>query len=88
MKIWHITYHGPKFTSLNTSYKNGWTITTLKKIKDKKGHMYMVDEIIKSVDPITHPSFERLFWAKTSDTQVIDSDPHVIVKWLFEEFNG
>lgn len=87
-KIWHVTYHGPRFTSLNTTYKNGWTITTLKKVKDKKSHMYEVDEIIKSVDPLDHPSFEREFYAQTSDTQVLESDPYVIIKWFFEEFKS
>lgn len=85
-KIWYVAYHGPRFTSLNTSYKNGWTITTLKKVKDKKSHMYEVDEVIKSVDPLTHPTFKRSFFAQTSDTQVLETDKHKIVKWFFEEF--
>ena len=63
MKVWYLSYHGPKFTSLNPSYKNGWTITTLKKVKDKKSHVYEVDEIITSADPLTHPTFKRKFWA-------------------------
>ena len=84
--IWHITYHGDNFTSLNKSYKNGWTITTLKKVKENDRYMYKVDKIIKSVDPVDHHSFKRTFWANTTNSQVIDDDPHVIIKWFFEEF--
>lgn len=83
MKTWRIVYHGPEYIEQNPEYKEGWTIATLKKI-GKEGYMY--DDVFSTPDDRHSVIFRGRFMAFTNDYQVIDSDPHEIIKWFFERF--